>query len=236
MYKYLKILFVMCLTITTTISAVFAREASPDWVRKLPAAKNAAQLFIVAGVGETTAWVSFHEKDANGVWTELMTTPAFIGKAGLGKTKEGDKKTPVGKFRFDAALGLAIDPGCKIPYTQVNENHYWSGDVRPGMMYNQLVDIRQTPGLDKKNSEHLVEYSTHYAYILNISYNEKCLPGKGSALFLHCMAPKKPFTGGCVAIPESKMKFVMQNVIPDCVVIIDDLRKLSPETAKEWEI
>ena len=51
MYKYIKILFVMCLTITTTISAVSAREASPDWVGKLPAAKNAAQLFIVAGGG-----------------------------------------------------------------------------------------------------------------------------------------------------------------------------------------
>ena len=203
-----------------------AREATPQWVQNLPAAKNANQLFVVAGVGHTTAWVSLHEKDANGKWQQLMTTPGFIGKNGLGKTKEGDGKTPVGVFRFDAAFGIAPDPGCAIPYQQVDENYYWSGDGRPGMMYNQMVDIRQLPGLDKDSSEHLVEYNPHYLYGLNISYNGSCIPGKGSAIFLHCLGPVKPYTGGCVAIPEDKMRFVMQMVRPDCVVVIDSLEKL----------
>ena len=34
-----------------------------------------------------------HEKDENENWKEMITTPGYIGKAGLGKTKEGDAKT-----------------------------------------------------------------------------------------------------------------------------------------------
>ena len=51
-------------------------------------------------------------------------------------------------------------------------------------------------------------------------------PGKGSAIFLHVFGDRKPFTGGCVAIPLDKMRFVMQNVSKDCVVIINSLEKL----------
>ncbi|MBR4696697.1 MAG: L,D-transpeptidase family protein [Selenomonadaceae bacterium] len=206
--------------------AAEAREASPEWVRNLPAAKNANQLFVVAGIGETTAWISMHEKDANGNWQRIMTSPGFIGKGGLGKTKEGDAKTPVGVFRFTEAFGMAPDPGCAIPYKQVDGNIYWSGDARPRMKYNRMVDIRELPGLNKEDSEHIVDYNPHYVYCMNISYNENGTPGKGSAIFLHCFGPAKPYTGGCVSLPEDKMRFVLQMVRPDCVVVIDTLENL----------
>ncbi|MBO5514825.1 MAG: hypothetical protein J5963_01835, partial [Schwartzia sp.] len=70
---------------------------------------------------KTTAWVSMHEKDQEGNWRVVMTTPGFIGKEGLGKTQEGDGRTPVGTFRFNAAFGIAEDPGCAIPYTRVDK-------------------------------------------------------------------------------------------------------------------
>ena len=201
-------------------------KPSPDWVKALPEAKTSKQMFVVAGVSTTTAWVSMHEKSWLGNWQQIMTTPAFIGAKGLGKEREGDGKTPVGTFKFNAAFGIAADPGCAIPYRQVDENFYWSGDGRPGMKYNELVDIRELPNLDKNSSEHLIEYNPHYTYCLNIGYNATCIPGKGSALFLHCFGPYKPYTGGCVAIPENKMRFVMRNVQPDCVVIINSMDNL----------
>lgn len=210
------------------------REVSPDWVAALPQAAEARQLFVVAGVERTTAWVSMHEKDEQGTWRQILTTPGVIGKNGLGKTKEGDGKTPVGTFRFDAAFGIAPNPGCEIPYTQVDENIYWSGDDRPGMMYNRMVDARNLPGLDTASCEHLVSYNPHYTYAMNISYNADCVPGKGSAIFLHCFGPNKPYTGGCVAIPMHMMRVVMQNVRPGCVVVIDSLENLSPETFADW--
>ena len=199
---------------------------SPEWVTKLEAAKDADQLFVVAAHDKSTAWVSLHEKDENGKWQEIMTSPGFIGKNGLGKTKEGDGKTPVGTFGFNAAFGIADDPGCAITYTKVDDNTYWSGDVRDGMQYNKMVNIKDYPELDKDNSEHIVDYTRQYQYCLNINYNEECKTDAGSAIFLHCLGPNKPFTGGCVAIPENQMKFVMQNVKPDCKVVIDSLEKL----------
>ena len=121
---------------------------SPDWVGELEAAKDANQLFVVAGIGGTTAYVSMHEKDESGSWKEIMTTPGYIGKMGLGKTREGDAMTPVGTFRFTDAFGIADDPGCSMPYKKVDDNDYWSGDQRDGYHYNEMVSIADLPDLD----------------------------------------------------------------------------------------
>lgn len=208
---------------------------SPKWVQTLGEEKEATQLFVVAAVGQTTAYVSMHEKDENGTWKEILSTPGFIGKNGLGKTREGDAMTPKGTFHFNAAFGIAEDPGCEIPYHQVTKDDYWSGDPREGYAYNQLVSIKDYPGLDikNKNTEHIINADPEYQYCLNISYNEECVPGVGGAIFLHCQGKIKPFTGGCVAIPEEFMKKVMQTVKPDCVIVIDYLKTLSPQTWKK---
>jgi len=212
--------------VSEAASASRGFSPSPEWVAKLSAADKSDQLFVVAGVGKTTAWVSLHEKDAQGNWRELMTTPGFIGREGLGKTKEGDAKTPVGVYHFTEAFGIAADPGSVIPYKQVDDNYYWSGDVRPGMRYNEMVDIRQMPNLDRDSSEHIVDYNVHYQHCLNISYNKEGKAGLGSAIFLHCLAPAKPFTGGCVAIPQDKLIFALQRIRPSCAVVIDSMENL----------
>ncbi len=219
---------------TNNIGTVKKTQASPEWVYKLDKAQTAEQLFIISAVGKTTAYISMHEKDADGNWNQIITTPGFIGKNGLGKTKEGDGKTPVGVFTFNYAFGIADDPGCAIKYKKVTEDDYWSGDLREGHKYNEMVSINDIPDLDTENSEHIVDYDVHYQYCLNISYNDICEVGKGSAIFLHCLAPQKPYTGGCVAIPKDMMIKVMRNVKENCVVIIDDLKNISPETYEEW--
>ena len=204
---------------------------SPEWVGKLDAAKDVEQMLIVAAFSEdaTDAWVSLHQKQNDGSWHMIMTTPGFIGKNGLGKTKEGDAKTPTGIFHFNRAFGIADDPGCAIPYVKADDDTYWSGDPREGYHYNELVSSRDLPGLDLESgdSEHIIEYPYHYQYCLNISYNEEGTPGLGSAIFLHCLGPAKPFTGGCVAIPEDHMRYVMQKINGDTVVVIDTYEALS---------
>ncbi|MBR1796981.1 MAG: L,D-transpeptidase family protein [Clostridiales bacterium] len=201
---------------------------SPEWVTSLPQAQDADQLFIVANVSsDVTAWVSMHQKDGNGVWHMIMSTPGFIGRNGLGKQAEGDGMTPVGTFSFNRAFGIAPDPGCSIEYVQVNDSAYWSGDE--SIRYNELISITDYPDLNTDASEHIVDYVYEYQYCLNISYNDSCTPGAGSAIFLHCLGDRKPRTGGCVAIPMEQMYFVMQNVSPDCVVVIDTLENLGGE-------
>ena len=205
---------------------------SPEWVVNLPAAQNAEQLLIVAGMGmdKTAATISMHQKDADGNWKQILATPGFVGKNGLcadADHKEGCAQTPVGIYRFNKAFGIAPDPGCAIPYIQVDENTYWSGD--PDRQYNQMVDIRDVPELVMDDSEHIVDYDYQYRYCLNISFNEDGTPGRGSAIFLHYFGPWKPWTGGCVSVPENIMKKIMQNVREDCVVVIDTFESLGVE-------
>ena len=199
-------------------------QPSPQWVKNLPAAQTSEQMVVVAWIQGTTAWISMHE-NINGDWEMIMTTPGFIGKNGLGKLKEGDHKTPVGTFKFDFAFGIAPDPGCAIPYVQVDENYYWSGDW--DYKYNQLVDVRSAPAnFDTRYSEHLIDYNPHYTYGLNMGYNAECTPGRGFALFMHCFGTRYPWTGGCVSLPNDKMLFIMQNIRPGCACVIDSLNNL----------
>ena len=202
---------------------------SPAWVANLPAAEDATQLFVVAGIGmdKTTAYITMHQKDADENWKQILSTPGFVGRNGLcldADHKEGCGQTPIGVYHFNKAFGIAADPGCAIPYLQVDDNIYWSGD--PDRQYNRMVDIREIPELLLDDSEHIVDYEYEYQYCLNISFNEEGTPGRGSAIFLHCFGLKKPWTGGCVAVPEYIMKLIMQNVREDCVVVIDTLENL----------
>ena len=204
---------------------------SPEWVANLPAAKDESvtQLFVVAGLGmdQTVAAVSMHQRDGSGAWKQILSTPGFVGKRGLcldADHREGCAQTPIGVYHFNKAFVIAADPGCAIPYIQVDENTYWSGD--PDRQYNRMVDLRKVPELAMDDSEHIVDYEYQYQYCLNISFNEEGTPGRGSAIFLHCFGPVKPYTGGCVAVPENLMKRVMQTVREDCVVVIDTLENL----------
>ena len=217
---------VVALVIFFTANNLASAESSPEWVKNLLEAKNATQMVVVAATSGSKAKVSMHEKDSARNWQQIMKTDAFIGKNGLGKTREGDSKTPVGTFIFNAAFGIYPDPGCAVPYTQVDENIYWSGDGREGKRYNEMVDIRDIPDLNTKDSEHIIDYKPYYYYCLNISYNKEGMAGKGSAIFMHCWNKAKPWTGGCVALPEEKMLFVMKNVRPDCVVVINSFENI----------
>ena len=128
---------------------------SPKWVTDLEATKDAEQLIVVAGVDKTTAYVTMHEKDGDGKWQQIIATPGFIGKDGLGNANINDTYTPVGTFTIDKAFGLADDPGCQMAYTKVDENYYWSGDARKGKHFNELVNIKDVPDLDTENSERI---------------------------------------------------------------------------------
>lgn len=207
--------------------------ASPDWVTRLEAAQDedTRQIFVVAalGIASTVASVSMHQRDEDGKWMQVLSTPGYVGLNGCcadADHYEGCGQTPMGTYRFNRAFGIAPDPGCKLRYTQVTEDNYWSGDDREGMHYNEMVNIRDFPGLNLSSSEHIMDYEYQYQYCLNISFNEDGTPGRGSAIFLHCLGPTKPYTGGCVAVPENIMKLIMRQVDPECVVVIDTLDNL----------
>ena len=90
---------------------------SPEWVKTLPAARDESvdQLFIVAGFGmdSIAASVSLHQRDENGQWQRILSTPDFVGKNGLcldDDHVEGFAQTPVGTYCLTAAFGIAEAP------------------------------------------------------------------------------------------------------------------------------
>ena len=199
---------------------------SPEWVTKLDAAKDAEQLIVVAGVDKNTAYVTMHQKDASGAWQQIIATPGFIGLEGLGKADIDHARTPVGTFTIDKAFGLAEDPGCKMEYTQVDDTYYWSGDGGEGMHFNELVSTKDLPKLDTENSEHIADFDYAYRYVLNMGYNAECKYENGFGFFLHSFRVNRPYTGGCVAVPEDIMCFIMQNVQPGCKITVDSLQNM----------
>lgn len=193
-------------------------KSGEDWVSDLEVADLADQLLIVAAGEGSNAVVSFHEKEEDGSWTEIVSTDGYIGKNGLGKSEEGDGKTPIGTYGFSIGFGIEEDPGCSIPYTQVDDTYYWVDDV-DSEYYNQFVSTNDVTQ-DWNSAEHISEVVPEYNYALAIDYNIECTPGLGSGIFLHCTGNTE-YTAGCVAVPEDVLLQIMKDVNADCIIVID---------------
>ena len=196
-------------------------KADPDdWVAALPAAQSENQIMVVAATG-SSAVLSLHNKDADGNWKEIFSTKASIGKNGIGKSKEGDHKTPRGNYRFTRGFGIKRPDIVNLPYTQVDGNCFWVDDPA-SKYYNQFVNLSNVEK-DWNSAESLAGSGRSYNYALAINYNEACVPGKGSAIFLHCL----PTGGaGCIAVSEDAMVRILKETGPDCLLLIESAAEL----------
>lgn len=194
-------------------------EAVSSWVEELDIAQTVTQMIVVSAKG-SYAMVSMHTQDDNGIWQEEFSVLGRIGRNGIDKEKEGDEKTPTGVYHFTNAFGILEDPGITtLPYLQIDETHYWVDDS-DSKYYNQLVST-QAVKKEWNSAEKLSESIYSYKYVLALDYNEACVPGAGSAIFLHCPSRDFEGTSGCIAIPTENMVEVLQKLRSDCVIIID---------------
>jgi len=67
--------------------------------------------------------------------------------------------------------------------------------------YNEEI---KTQNKNLKETLHREDYK--YNYIISISHNEKKIPGKGSAVFIHLTNDYKP-TEGCIALKKKILKY-----------------------------
>lgn len=199
-----------------------------DWVSELEVGAEVNQMIVVSANG-SRAKVSMHNKDENGEWIQLLETEGYVGRMGIGKTKEGEAKTPVGVFHFTDAFGINEDPGCDMPYLQVDDSYYWVDDSNSSY-YNKFVTTKDVC-CDWKSAEHIIGAGKVYNYVLALDYNSECVPGMGSAIFLHCENGKP--TAGCVSVPEEIMIQIMQNVQEDCVILINSEENFRAMTDKQ---
>ena len=200
------------LDIPVTVAAGTGSKAA-----SLDCAATAEQIVLVEYTGGSKATLSIHEK-INGVWTQGFQCQAYVGRNGIGKTVAGDKKTPTGTYNLTTPFGIKADPGANMPYTKVTKYHYWCGSSNSGY-YNQLVDERVTGRKHTGSDEYLINYTGVYNYCMFIDYNAEGAAGKGSCIFLHCTGKNK-YTAGCVAVPESTMKKIIQWARPGVKIVI----------------
>ena len=191
--------------VTVTGKAEQADDGSLPGGLDLP--EDTAQVVLVRYKGGSNAALSIHEK-RNGVWQQLYECDAYVGKNGVGKTVEGDKKTPLGVYNLTTPFGILDDPGAAMPYTKLTPYHYWCGASDSGY-YNQFIDERVTDRKHTSADEYLIEYKGVYNYCMFIDYNAAGEAHKGSCIFLHCTGSTK-YTAGCVAVPEHVMKKIIQ--------------------------
>jgi len=188
-----------------------------SFAANLEAAKTASQIIAVQYSKDSTATLTFHEK-IDGVWRQELSCTAIVGQNGLGKTVEGDKKTPRGTYDLTMAFGIEANPGTELPYTQLTKDHYWCC-TSDSEYYNQLVDIGKTEYAPTKSDEHLKAVKGYYDYAIVLNYNPDCVPGKGSAIFLHCTG-EKATTNGCIAIAEDTLVQILKMLKPGAKIVI----------------
>lgn len=191
-------------------------------VNTLKAAEETDHLILAVGDGadqsSLTLW--YYERGADGRLSEVFGTRGTCGRAGITADKvEGDKKTPAGLYSFLMAFGLKDDPGSQISYRKVQDGDCFVDDVG-SRYYNQYVKAGEAQP-DWRSAEVLKNQGPCYNYALVLDYNKDCVPGRGSAIFLHC--PKvvnDTYTAGCIGIPEERMKTILTRSKADAKILI----------------
>jgi|TARA_B110000971_G_C19895784_1_gene447575 L,D-peptidoglycan transpeptidase YkuD (ErfK/YbiS/YcfS/YnhG family) len=130
-----------------------------------------------------------------------------VGKNGLNShKKEGDYSTPKGLFKLKKLFFRKdrVDSlNCKIKRTIITKNMGWCDDSSK-KKYNQLTYI-----FNKKNKENFYRTDYKYDYLITISHNDKNIPFKGSAIFIHLTKDYQP-TAGCIALKKKDFQIMLR--------------------------
>ena len=143
----------------------------------------------------------------------------FVGANGIKKkTREGDKVTPRGTFRF---LEIYYRPDkvknikSNIPTKRIYKNSFWCVDSK-SKFYNCYQN-------DKKRflCEELYRNDDLYDILITINYNIKPTKKfKGSAIFIHCSEAEKKSTEGCLALEKRHLVKLVRLIKPQSKLII----------------
>ena len=130
-----------------------------------------------------------------------------IGKKGIKKNKiEGDKSTPKGLFSLSKLYYRADRvprPAVNLNIKKIHPKLGWCNDSR-SKFYNSEIKIKKNIKYEK-----LFRKDFKYNYILTINYNQKKIPHKGSAIFIHLTKNYKP-TAGCIALREKDFLIMLK--------------------------
>ena len=143
-----------------------------------------------------------------------------VGAGGLkirSKKREGDKATPIGKwklksiyYRDDKILKSIIKPKT-LKINKITKNCGWCDDPNT-YNYNKFINIKN---LSSKNInfEKLWREDQAYDIVIETSYNtQPIVKGKGSAIFIHCSFSDYRKTSGCIALKKKDLYMLIKNL------------------------
>ena len=145
--------------------------------------------------------------------------PCALGKAGVTGTKrEGDLKTPLGRFPLRRLYYRAdrLDrPETGLPATALTPDDGWCDDPAHAL-YNRPVCLPF-----EASHEPLWRDDHVYDLVVVLGYNDDPpVRGKGSAIFLHVARDDFSGTEGCVALARDDLLAVLSGVGPGSMIEI----------------
>ncbi len=143
-----------------------------------------------------------------------------IGKKGLTSIKrEGDQKTPKGKFKFMMLLyrkDRANNLYCKIKKKIIKKNMGWCDDPRSNY-YNKLIKFPFNYSAEKLHLK-----KRFYDYILVLNFNMRPIKkGRGSAIFFHLSDKNYKPTKGCIAVEKKDFLKILNKITEKTNLIIN---------------
>jgi len=148
-----------------------------------------------------------HVKNKTTLIIDDFNLRCCVGKNGLNiNKKEGDYSTPKGLFNLkklyfrEDRVGLV---NCKIKKTSITKNMAWC-DNSNHKKYNEEIHV-----YNNKYKEYFYRKDHKYDYLITINHNDKKIPFKGSAIFIHLTDNYKP-TSGCIALKKKDFEIVLK--------------------------
>ena len=141
------------------------------------------------------------------------------------KKVEGDKTTPIGKWRLEKVYyrpDRVLRPKPKKNIFKINQiTKYcgWCDDIR-SKYYNKYLNINNLRS-PQVGFEKLWREDNAYDIVIQISHNTNpIIKNKGSAIFIHCSFEDFRSTAGCVALKKRDLIFLIKNVKSDAYIRI----------------
>ena len=143
------------------------------------------------------------------------------GFKNVAKKVEGDKTTPIGKWRLVKLYYRAdrvLRPKSKkkniLKIKRITKYCGWCDDIRSNY-YNKYLNINN-PLSPKIGFEKLWRGDNAYDIVIQISHNTNpTIKNKGSAIFIHCSFEDTRSTAGCIALEKRDLIFLIKNLKSD---------------------
>ena len=150
-----------------------------------------------------------------------LTAPCLVGQAGIvgaDSKREGDGATPAGAWRLREVLyrpDRVTLPRTALEAEAIRKEHGWCDDPAEAA-YNRRVTLPFAG-----SHEELWRGDHAYDVLIPLGYNDDPpVPGRGSAIFLHCIGDNRDFTEGCVAIALESMMDLLPILEPGSTIRI----------------